>query len=133
MGNIKIGIVGIGNCASSLIQGLEYYKNRDSNDSNGLMHWDIGGYKPHNIEVVAAFDIDKRKVGVDVSKAIFTLPNCTTTLCSEIPKTGVRVSMGKALDGYSSHMADYDEDRTFILSDEKEPSKDDVVRILQES
>ncbi len=133
MGNIKIGIVGIGNCASSLIQGLEYYKNRDSNDSNGLMHWDIGGYKPYNIEVVAAFDIDKRKVGVDVSKAIFTLPNCTTTFCSEIPKTGVRVSMGKALDGYSSHMADYDEDRTFILSDEKEPSKEDVVRILQES
>ncbi len=133
MGNIKIGIVGIGNCASSLIQGLEYYKNRDSNDSNGLMHWDIGGYKPHNIEVVAAFDIDKRKVGVDVSEAIFKMPNCTTTFCSEIPETNVRVSMGKALDGYSSHMADYDENCTFILSDEKEPSKEDVVRILQES
>jgi len=133
MGNIKIGIVGIGNCASSLIQGLEYYKNRDSNDSNGLMHWDIGGYKPYNIEVVAAFDIDRRKVGVDVSEAIFKMPNCTTAFCSEIPKTGVMVSMGKALDGYSSHMADYNENSTFILSDEKEPSKEDVVRILQES
>ncbi len=133
MGKIKIGIVGIGNCASSLIQGLEYYKSRDINDSNGLMHWDIGGFKPYNIEVVAAFDIDKRKVGVDVSKAIFKMPNCTKTFCSEIPETNVRVSMGKALDGYSSHMGDYDENRTFILSDEKEPSKEDVVRILKES
>jgi len=133
MGNIKIGIVGIGNCASSLIQGIEYYKNKDSNDSNGLMHWDIGGYKPYNIEVVAAFDIDKRKVGVDVSEAIFKMPNCTKVFCSEIPKTNVRVSIGKALDGYSSHMGDYDENCTFILSDEKEPSKEDVVRILQES
>jgi len=133
MGNIKIGIVGIGNCASSLIQGLEYYKNKDSNDSNGLMHWDISGYKPYNVEVVAAFDIDKRKVGVDVSEAIFKMPNCTASFCSDIPKTGVRVSMGRVLDGYSSHMADYDENCTFIQSDEKESSKDDVVRILQES
>ncbi|MCK4668125.1 inositol-3-phosphate synthase, partial [Candidatus Dependentiae bacterium] len=122
MRNIKIGIVGIGNCASSLIQGIEYYKNKDSNDSNGLMHWDIGGYKPYDIEVVAAFDIDKRKVGVDVSEAIFKMPNCTKVFCSEIPKTNIRVSMGKALDGYSSHMGDYDENCTFILSDEKEPS-----------
>jgi len=94
MGNIKIGIVGIGNCASSLIQGLEYYNNRDRNDSNGLMHWDIGGYKPYNIEVVAAFDIDKRKVGVDVSEAIFKMPNCTTTFCSEIPKNRCRGKYG---------------------------------------
>ncbi|UCB58426.1 MAG: hypothetical protein JSV67_07440 [Thermoplasmatales archaeon] len=64
MEKIKIGIIGIGNCASALLQGIEYYKNKDSKETVvGLMHWDIGGYKPYDIEVVATFDIDKRKVG----------------------------------------------------------------------
>jgi myo-inositol-1-phosphate synthase len=69
MDKIKIAIVGIGNCASSLLQGIEYYKNKDSKDAIGLMHWEIGGYKPSDIEIVAAFDIDKRKVGKDISEA----------------------------------------------------------------
>ena len=63
MDTIKIAIVGIGNCASSLIQGIEYYKRKDSNDAIGLMHWDIGGHKPYDIEIVAAFDIDKKRSG----------------------------------------------------------------------
>jgi len=71
MNKIKIAIVGIGNCASSLVQGIEYYKHKDAKDAIGLMHWDIGGYKPGDIEVVAAFDFDKRKAGLDVSEAIF--------------------------------------------------------------
>jgi len=95
MNTIKIAIVGIGNCASSLLQGIEYYKGKTGNDAIGLMHWDIGGYKPYDIEIVAAFDIDKRKVGKDVTQAIFELPNCTTIFCKDIPKSGVTVEMGR--------------------------------------
>jgi myo-inositol-1-phosphate synthase len=109
MEKIKIGIVGIGNCASSLLQGIEYYKNKDSKEAIGLMHWDIGGYKPYDIEVVAAFDIDRRKVGKDISEAIFELPNCTTVFCKDMPKTGVEVKMGRILDGFAEHMKNYKE------------------------
>ena len=133
MDKIKIGIVGIGNCASSLLQGIEYYRNKDSKEAIGLMHWDIGGYKPYGIEVVAAFDIDKRKVGKDVSEAIFELPNCTTVFCDNVPKANVKVRMGKILDGFSGHMKDYDDKYTFVLSDEKEASKEDVINVLNES
>jgi len=133
MKNIKIGIIGIGNCASSLIQGITYYKNKERKEAIGLMHWDIGGYKPFDIEVVAAFDIDKRKVGKDVSEAIFALPNCTTIFCKDIPKTGVKVHKGKTLDGFSDHMKNYDDKYTFVLSYEKEASKEDVVNVLKAS
>lgn len=133
MQNIKIAIVGIGNCASSLIQGIEYYRSKNENDASGLMHWDIDGYKPHNIDVVAAFDIDKRKVGKDVSEAIFALPNCTTLFCDNIPKSNVKVTMGQILDGFSEHMNDYDEKHTFVKSDEKESSKEDIIKILKDS
>jgi len=133
MEKIKIAIVGIGNCASSLLQGIEYYKNKDSKEAVGLMHWDIGGYKPYDIEVVAAFDIDGRKVGKDVSDAIFQLPNCTTIFCKDIPKKGIIVKMGRVLDGFAEHMKNYDEKYTFLLSDQKEASKEDVVGELKES
>ena len=133
MDKIKIAIVGIGNCVSSLLQGIEYYKNKDSKDAIGLMHWEIGRYKPSDIEVVAAFDIDKRKVGKDVSEAIFQLPNCTAVFCRDVPKTGVKVEMGAIFDGLSEHMRDYEEKYTLILSDEKEPSKDDCIRVLKGS
>ncbi len=133
MNKIKIAIVGVGNCVSSLLQGIEYYRNKNSEDVIGLMHWDINGYKPYDIEVAATFDIDKRKVGKDVNKAIFERPNCTTVFCKDMPKTGVTVKMGKILDGFSEHMKDYDDDYTFILSDEPEPTKEDIVRILKES
>ncbi len=133
MDKIKIGILGVGNCASSLLQGIEYYKNKNSKEAIGLMHWDIGGYKPYDIEVVAAFDIDKRKVGKDVSKAIFELPNCTTVFCNNVPKANVKVKMGKILDGFANHMKDYDDKYTFILSDEKETSKEDIIKVLKES
>jgi len=133
MDKIKIAIAGLGNCASSLIQGIEYYKNKNSNDAIGLMHWEIGGYEPGDIEVVAAFDIDKRKVGKDVSEAIFQLPNCTAVFCGDMPGSGTIVRMGKAMDGIAEHMRDYDDKYTFILADEKEPSKEDVVSILQGS
>jgi len=134
MDKIKIALVGVGNCASSLIQGIEFYKNKNSKDAIGLMNWDIGGYKPFDIEVVAAFDIDKRKVGKDISEAIFTFPNCTTIFCKEIPQTGIKVRMGAVLDGFSDHMKEYpDEKRTFVLSDEQEATRESVIKNLKES
>ena len=91
------------------------------------------GYQPGDIEVVAAFDIDERKVDVDVHEANFSAPNCTTVFCSDIPESGVTVRMGRILDGFSDHMKNYDEKRTFILADEPEPSETDVVKVLKES
>jgi len=133
MKKIKIAIVGVGNCASSLVQGIHYYKEENNNEAIGLMHYNLGGYKPEDIEVVAAFDIDKRKVGQDVADAIFALPNCTEIFCENIPPTGVIVQMGKILDGYSDHMGNYAEENTFIVADETELSKQEVVAILKES
>lgn len=133
MAKIKIGIVGIGNCASSLIQGINYYKGTSSDEAIGLMHWEIDGYAPTDIEVVAAFDIDKRKVGKDVTEAIFALPNCTAVFCKDIPSTGTEVKMGKVLDGFAEHMKNYDPKYTFVLSDEKEATKEDIIRTLKES
>ncbi|NEP00554.1 MAG: inositol-3-phosphate synthase [Symploca sp. SIO2E9] len=134
MKKIKIAIVGVGNCASSLIQGVEYYKqNNDEQKRYGVMHWDVGGYRPYDIEVVAAFDIDPRKVGKDVADAIFTPPNCTTIFCPQVPKTGVTVSMGKICDGVSEHMKNYPEDETFVVSQEPEKNRQMLVDIIKKA
>ena len=133
MKEIKIAIAGLGNCASSLLQGLYYYRDRNPEDAIGLMHWEIGGYKPSDIRVVAAFDIDARKVGRDVHEAIFAPPNCTTVFQKDLPPSGVKVSMGPVLDGFSDHMSDYPEHLSFVKSDAPEPDKAEVVRILRES
>ncbi|GAI72763.1 unnamed protein product [marine sediment metagenome] len=133
MKKIKIAIAGIGNCSSSLVQGINYYKDKDGRKAIGLMHWDIGGYEPSDIEVVAAFDIDKRKVGRDVSEAIFAPPNCTTVFCKDIPETGVRVQMGRILDGFADHMRNYPDPCTFVLAEEKEATGEDIVEILKRS
>ncbi|CAN5495193.1 inositol-3-phosphate synthase [soil metagenome] len=132
MGTIKVAIVGIGNCASSLVQGLAHYK-EGSNDHIGLMHWDMGGYKPSDIKVVAAWDVDKRKVGEDVSTAIFAKPNCTAIFCADVPASGTTVKMGMILDGVAEHMQDYVDDRTFIVADLPEATKAEVVATLRES
>lgn len=129
MGKINIAIAGIGNCASALLQGIEMYKNLPENII-GLMNYDLGGYKPGDINVVAAFDVDKRKVGKGLKEAIFAKPNCTTIFYNELPDYPVEVRMGPVLDGVSEHMADYDEDKTFIVADQ-EPC--DVVGVLKES
>ncbi len=133
MEKIKIAIIGIGNCASSLIQGIHYYREKSSEESTGLMHWEIGGYKPGDIEVVAAFDVDKRKVGVDVHEAIFSAPNCTTVFCPDLPKAGITVRMGRVLDGVADHMKDYDPKRTFVLADAPEANGEEIVRVLKQS
>lgn len=126
---IRIAIAGVGNCASSLIQGIEYYK-RNENENVGLMHPEINGYKVGDIKVVAAFDIDKRKVGKDLSEAIFAKPNNTLIFYQDVPHYGVTVKMGKVLDGCASHMKDYSEDVSFRIADE-EPC--DVVEELKKS
>jgi len=129
MSEIKIAIAGVGNCASSLIQGIEYYK-RNNKEIIGLMHPEIDGYRVGDIKVVAAFDIDRRKVGKDLSEAIFAKPNNTTVFYPDIPHYGVTVKMGKVLDGCAKHMENYPEDQAFRLADE-EPC--DIVKELKES
>ncbi|MBI4640541.1 MAG: inositol-3-phosphate synthase [Candidatus Tectomicrobia bacterium] len=120
MGKIKVAIVGTGNCASALLQGIEYYKQCGDEGSQtlGLMHEDIGGYRPWDIEVVAAFDIDLRKVGKPLQEALFAPPNCTKVILRELPDYGVTVSMGNLLDGVSDHMKHYPPERTFLVADE---------------
>ncbi len=130
MKKIKIAVIGVGNCTSSLIQGVYYYKDKNPKDAIGLMHWDIGGYGPCDIEVVAAFDVDKRKVGKDVSEAIFSEPNCTQVFCKDIPMMGVNVVMGRVSDGVAQHMKESPDDETFVVSKEKEI---DIVDVLKKS
>ena len=83
MNKIRIAVVGVGNCFSSLLQGINFYSRSNNGSSDvGLMHRQIGPYEPQDIEVVAAFDIDRRKVGLDAAEAIFAAPNCTKVFCN---------------------------------------------------
>ena len=132
MASIRIAIVGIGNCASSLVQGLEYYR-EGTNDTVGLMHYEMGGYRPSDIAVVAAWDVDRRKVGKDVAEAVFAKPNCTAVFAANLPATGTIVKMGAIMDGVADHMADYKDDRTFVVANDTQPSKADVVAELKAS
>jgi myo-inositol-1-phosphate synthase len=97
------------------------------------MHSEVGGYRPSDIRVVAAWDVDRRKVGKDVAEAIFAKPNCTEVFCDRVTASGAVVRMGRKLDGVADHMSDYPDDRTFKVADEAEPDKADVVHILKES
>ncbi len=100
---IRVAILGVGNCASSLIQGVEYYKNINDNSKrvSGLMHNVLGGYRIGDIKFVAAFDVNSKKVGKDLSKAIFTPSNCTEKF-SDVPNLGVVVQKGPVMDGVAS-------------------------------
>lgn len=132
MRQIRVAIAGLGNCASALIQGIDYYKKLKSthpDHSLGLMHYNLGGYTPDSIKIVAAFDIDKRKVGKTVSEALLAKPNCTKVFHAP-SKTGVRVQMGSILDGVSEHMKNYQDDRRFIPSGQKPV---DIVKALRQS
>lgn len=125
MAGIRIAIAGVGNCASSLIQGLEYYKNvKNSGDLvPGLMHNSMGGYLISDIKPVAAFDVDRRKVGTDLSEAIFSDPNCTKKF-SDVPEMDVPVMKGRVLDGVAPHMKDY-----FRVDEKQKPV--DVASVLK--
>jgi myo-inositol-1-phosphate synthase len=97
------------------------------------MHWELGGYRPSDIRVVAAWDIDRRKVAKDVAEAIFAKPNCTAVFCASVERTGIKVQMGRILDGADEEMASFPDDRTFLVADAREPTKDEVVASLRES
>lgn len=122
---IKIAIVGVGNCASSLVQGLEFYKNVDKSQYiPGLMHTNFGGYEIGDIEVVAAFDVNDHKVGKDVSEAIYAAPN-NTAIFAKVPKMGVVVQMGHRLDGVNKYTEE-------LVNVSKQESVD-VVEVLKNS
>jgi len=125
MGKIRVAIVGVGNCASSLVQGLEYYKDAaDDARVPGLMHVRFGDYHVGDLEIVAAFDVDAKKVGVDVSEAIFASENNTIKF-AEVPPLGVTVQRGPTLDGLGAYYRE-------IVAESDEPAVD-VVAALRES
>jgi myo-inositol-1-phosphate synthase len=130
MTKIRAAIAGVGNCASSLVQGLEYYRGRADGERAGLMHPRIGTWGCGDIEIVAAFDIDRRKVGRPLAEAIFAKPNCTRIFQKAIGVTGVEVRMGPILDGVAPHMLEMPEDESFRLADD-EPV--DVAQALREA
>jgi len=130
---IRIGIVGVGNCASSLIQGIEYYRAHSHNgkkETIGLMNYELGGYTPEDILPVCAFDIDKRKVGKPLKEALFAPPNCTKSIYQNFEDSRFTVQMGDPLDGVPIHMKDFPEENRFAVASEK-PSN--VKKILRES
>ena len=126
MSKVRIAIVGVGNCASSLVQGLAYYRDADATEKvPGLMHVELGGYHVRDVEVVAAFDVDGKKVGRDVAEAIFTEPNNTIRFADDVPPTGVVVGRGRTLDGLGEFYRD-------VITESDEPEVD-VVRVLRDA
>jgi len=133
MGKIAIGIVGVGNCASSLLQGIEFYRAVDEKTADahvGLMHHDVCGYRPGDIEVVCAFDVDQRKVGQPLDVAALAPPNNTRSLYPKLPRSNVIVEMGPVLDGVAEHMREYPPEEAFVVA-ERRPA--DVVGVLKRS
>jgi myo-inositol-1-phosphate synthase len=105
MGSINVAIIGVGNCASSLVQGVHFYQDaKESEFIPGLMHVNLGGYHIRDINFVAAFDIDKNKVGKDLAEAIYTYPNNTFKFC-DVPVTGVKVLRGMTHDGLGKYLS----------------------------
>ena len=125
MGKVNVAIIGVGNCASSLVQGIYYYKKAKENEFvPGLMHVNLGGYHIGDINFVAAFDIDKNKVGKDLAQAIFTSPNNTFKF-GEVPSTGVKVQRGMTHDGLGLYLSQ-------IIEKAPGPTVD-IVKILKET
>lgn len=127
MSKIRVAVAGLGNCASSLIQGVYYYRNaKDDEEVPGLMHVRFGPYHISDIEFVAAFDVDTRKIGKDISEAIFSGPNAVPKF-ADVPKLGVKVLPGPILDGVAPHMRE-----AFSPYDEKEVEPVNVADVLKE-
>ncbi len=123
-GKIRVAIIGVGNCASSLVQGVHYYRNAKPDDFiPGIMHVDFGGYHISDIEFVAAFDIDQRKVGKDIAEAIFAPPNNTYKF-TDVPKLNAKVWRGMTHDGIGKYLAD-------VIVKAPGPT-DDVIKILRD-
>jgi myo-inositol-1-phosphate synthase len=125
---IKVAIAGVGNCASALVQGVEYYRDRRGAALEGVMRPSIGAYGCGDIEFVAAFDVDRRKVGHSLEEAIFAKPNCTRIFQSALPVSNVVVQAGPILDGVAAHMADYPDDAAFRPADLEATDIADALR-----
>ena len=128
LSKIRVAIAGVGNCASSLVQGIAYYGGERSEPPAGLMHPSIGGWRPADIEVVAAFDIDRRKVGRALGDAVFASPNCARVFQPLPPGSGVTVQMGPILDGVAGHMDAYREEEAFRAADADAVDVAEVLR-----
>jgi len=131
---IRIAVAGVGNCASALLQGLDYYGKRRSGPQAsegipGLLHPRIGPYAPSDIQIVSAFDVDARKVGRPLEVALTAAPNCTTQFVKRLPRYGVDVQMGPVLDGVAPHMKSYPAPQTFVIA--QTPSVD-VAKVLKQ-
>jgi myo-inositol-1-phosphate synthase len=127
---IKVAIAGVGNCASSLVQGVEFYRSRNVAALEGIMQPSIGGYRCSDVEFVTAFDIDRRKIGRPLEEAIFAKPNCARVFQSALPASNVIVQAGPVFDGVAAHMADYPDDVAFRCAD-LEPA--DIAEALRAS
>jgi myo-inositol-1-phosphate synthase len=125
---IRVALVGVGNSASALIQGTQYYKDAKENTTvPGLMHVNFGGYHIRDIKFVAAFEVNKDKIGKDLSEAIFTAPNCCVKF-ADVPRLNVKVSPAPILDGVAEHMR-----KVFNVYDDSDYDKANVVKILKET
>ncbi len=128
MPEIRVALVGVGNSASALIQGTQYYKDAKENTTvPGLMHVNFGGYHIRDIKFVAAFEVNKDKIGKDLSEAIFTEPNCVEKF-AEVPRLNVTVSSAPIMDGVAKHM-----EQVFNIYDEKAQGSADVVKVLKDA
>ncbi len=127
---IKVAMIGVGNCASSLVQGVTYY--RQNNSSQGLIHDKIGGYGAGDVEFVLGIDVDARKVGLDIAEAIFAAPNNTKVFQQEIAPTGNKVIMGKVSDGVAAHMTTVG-DKGFIVAHDTEATAADIIQAIKDS
>ena len=125
MGRIRVALAGLGNCASALIQGVEFYRDWEGESIPGLMHVNFGGYRVGDIEFVAAFDVNSLKIGKDIAEAIFAEPNCCAKIC-DVPPMGVKVLPGPISDGVAPHMFD-----AFHVDRSLKPV--DVAEVLRES
>ncbi len=134
MDRIRVAIAGIGNCTSSLIQGIHYYRSLKAGDEVvGLAHPTLGGYAAGDIEIVAAIDVDSRKVGRPLHEALFAPPNCTKVFYDNFRYDNVKVRMGPVLDGVAAHMKDFPDNQAFRVSSAPEPAQKDIEKLLRET
>src|SRR2546421_12038049 len=125
MGSVRVAVVGVGNCASSLVQGVEYYRNADPNERvPGLMHVTFGEYHVSDVEFVAAFDVDAKKVGRDLAEAIVASENNTIKIC-DVPPSGVTVRRGHTYDGLGEYYTE--------IIQESDETPADVVQVLKDT
>lgn len=128
---IRLGLVGVGNCAKSLVEGIYYYSSEKvAEEIGGLMHYNLGGYEPKDVEVIVGFDIDAKKIGKDVSEAIYEWPNCAYKIGDKVPHMNAPVVKGPVLDGAPEHLRHF-YGKDYFTVDEKTPAVD-VAKTLKD-